>query len=84
MEEGRDLRRDLRGPSNILTDCDQDVLQIKVTCRKAAAPPATPAAEVLLLPRIVKGELEFIDDEKLFDPDFVYRNTDAPQPAEAM
>jgi phosphoribosyl-AMP cyclohydrolase len=57
---------------SILTDCDQDVLQIKVTPEGQGAACHT-GRKSCFYRKIVNGELEFIDDEKLFDPDFVYR-----------
>jgi phosphoribosyl-AMP cyclohydrolase len=57
---------------SVLTDCDQDVLQIKVTPEGHGAACHT-GRRSCFYRRIVKGELEFIDNEKLFDPDFIYR-----------
>ena len=57
---------------SILTDCDQDVLQIKVTPEGHGAACHT-GRKSCFYRKIVNGELEFIDNEKLFDPDFVYR-----------
>ena len=57
---------------SILTDCDQDVLQIKVTAEGHGAACHT-GRKSCFYRKIVNGELEFIDNEKLFDPDFVYR-----------
>ena len=57
---------------SILTDCDQDVLQIKVTPEGHGAACQT-GRKSCFYRKIVNGELEFIDNEKLFDPDFVYR-----------
>ena len=56
---------------SILTDCDQDVLQIKVTAEGQGAACHT-GRRSCFYRKIVNGELEFIDNEKLFDPDFVY------------
>ncbi len=56
---------------SILTDCDQDVLQIKVTAEGQGAACHT-GRKSCFYRKIVNGELEFIDNEKLFDPDFVY------------
>ena len=56
---------------SILTDCDQDVLQIKVTAEGHGAACHT-GRRSCFYRKIVKGELEFIDNEKLFDPEFVY------------
>ena len=57
---------------SILTDCDQDVLQIKVSAEGHGAACHT-GRKSCFYRKIVKGELEFIDNEKLFDPDFVYK-----------
>ncbi|MEQ1524398.1 MAG: phosphoribosyl-AMP cyclohydrolase [Aestuariivirga sp.] len=57
---------------SILTDCDQDVLQIKVTAEGNGAACHT-GRKSCFYRKIVNGELEFIDNQKLFDPDFVYR-----------
>ena len=57
---------------SLLTDCDQDVLQIKVTAEGHGAACHT-GRRSCFYRKIVNGELEFIDNEKLFDPDFVYR-----------
>jgi phosphoribosyl-AMP cyclohydrolase len=56
---------------SILTDCDQDVLQIKVTAEGHGAACHT-GRKSCFYRKIVEGELEFTDNEKLFDPDFVY------------
>ncbi len=57
---------------SVLTDCDQDVLQIKVTAEGGGAACHT-GRKSCFYRKIVNGELEFIDDVKLFDPGFVYR-----------
>ena len=57
---------------SIITDCDQDVLQIKVTAEGHGAACHT-GRRSCFYRKIVNGELEFVDNEKLFDPDFVYR-----------
>lgn len=57
---------------SILTDCDQDVLQIKVTAEGHGAACHT-GRKSCFYRKIVNGELEFINNEKLFDQDFVYR-----------
>lgn len=57
---------------SVLTDCDQDVLQVKVTAEGQGAACHT-GRKSCFYRKIVSGELEFIDNEKLFDPDFVYR-----------
>jgi phosphoribosyl-AMP cyclohydrolase len=57
---------------SVLTDCDQDVLQIKVTAEGLGAACHT-GRKSCFYRKIVNGELEFIDNEKLFDPEFVYR-----------
>ena len=56
---------------SILTDCDQDVLQIKVSAEGHGAACHT-GRRSCFYRKIVEGELEFIDNEKLFDPNFVY------------
>jgi phosphoribosyl-AMP cyclohydrolase len=56
---------------SIITDCDQDVLQIKVTADGHGAACHT-GRRSCFYRKIVEGELEFTDNEKLFDPDFVY------------
>ena len=56
---------------SILTDCDQDVLQIKVSAEGHGAACHT-GRRSCFYRKIVEGELEFTDNEKLFDPDFVY------------
>ena len=56
---------------SVLTDCDQDVLQIKVTAEGHGAACHT-GRKSCFYRKIVEGELEFIDNEKLFDPNFVY------------
>ena len=57
---------------SVFTDCDQDVLQIKVTPEGHGAACHT-GRKSCFYRKIVNGALEFIDNEKLFDPDFVYR-----------
>ena len=57
---------------SVLTDCDQDVLQIKVTAEGHGAACHT-GRKSCFYRKIINGELEFIDNEKLFDTDFVYR-----------
>ena len=57
---------------SVLTDCDQDVLQIKVAAEGHGAACHT-GRKSCFYRKIVNGELEFFDNEKLFDPDFVYR-----------
>jgi phosphoribosyl-AMP cyclohydrolase len=56
---------------SIFTDCDQDVLQIKVSAEGHGAACHT-GRRSCFYRKIVEGELEFTDNEKLFDPDFVY------------
>ena len=56
---------------SILTDCDQDVLQIKVSAEGHGAACHT-GRRSCFYRKIVEGELEFTDNEKLFDSDFVY------------
>ncbi len=57
---------------SIMTDCDQDVLQLKVTPEGHGAACHT-GRKSCFYRRIVDGKLEFTDNEKLFDPDFVYK-----------
>ena len=56
---------------SILTDCDQDVLQIKVTPNGHGAACHT-GRKSCFYRKIVDGKLVFTDHEKLFDPEFVY------------
>ena len=56
---------------SILTDCDQDVLQIKVTPNGHGAACHT-GRKSCFYRKIVDGKLVFTDNEKLFDPEFVY------------
>ena len=56
---------------SIFTDCDQDVLQIKVSAEGHGAACHT-GRKSCFYRKIVDGKLEFTDNEKLFDPDFVY------------
>lgn len=56
---------------SVLTDCDQDVLQIKVSAQGHGAACHT-GRKSCFYRKIVDGKLEFTDNEKLFDPDFVY------------
>ena len=58
--------------TEILTDCDQDVLQVKALPQGRGASCHT-GRRSCFYRKLVNGELEFIDNEKLFDPDFVYR-----------
>ena len=57
---------------SILTDCDQDVLQIKVTADGHGAACHT-GRKSCFYRELVNSKLEFIDNEKLFDPDFIYK-----------
>ena len=57
---------------SIMTDCDQDVLQLKVTPEGHGAACHT-GRKSCFYRKIVNGKLEFTDNEKLFDPDFVYK-----------
>ena len=57
---------------SIFTDCDQDVLQIKVTAGGHGAACHT-GRKSCFYRKLVNGKLELIDNEKLFDPDFVYK-----------
>jgi phosphoribosyl-AMP cyclohydrolase len=56
---------------SILTDCDQDVLQIKVTAEGHGAACHT-GRKSCFYRKVVDGKLEFTDNEKLFDPASVY------------
>ena len=56
---------------SILTDCDQDVVQIKVTPNGHGAACHT-GRKSCFYRKIVDGKLVFTDNEKLFDPEFVY------------
>ena len=56
---------------SIFTDCDQDVLQIRVSAEGHGAACHT-GRKSCFYRKIVDGKLEFTDNEKLFDPDFVY------------
>jgi phosphoribosyl-AMP cyclohydrolase len=57
--------------NSILTDCDQDVLQIRVTPDGRGAACHT-GRKSCFYRTIVDGKLVFTDDEKLFDPALVY------------
>jgi phosphoribosyl-AMP cyclohydrolase len=57
---------------SIMTDCDQDVLQIKVAADGKGAACHT-GRKSCFYRKIVNGKLEFIDNEKLFDPDSTYK-----------
>jgi phosphoribosyl-AMP cyclohydrolase len=56
---------------SVFTDCDQDVLQIKVTPDGHGAACHT-GRKSCFYRKIVDGKLVFTDNEKLFDPEFVY------------
>jgi phosphoribosyl-AMP cyclohydrolase len=56
---------------SILTDCDQDVLQVRVTADGRGAACHT-GRKSCFYRKIVDGKLVFTDNEKLFDPAFVY------------
>jgi phosphoribosyl-AMP cyclohydrolase len=56
---------------SILTDCDQDVLQIKVTPDGHGAACHT-GRKSCFYRKIIDGKLVFTDNEKLFDPELVY------------
>ena len=58
--------------TSILTDCDQDVLQVKVEPDGQGAACHT-GRKSCFYRKIVDGKLIFTDNKKLFDPDFVYR-----------
>ncbi len=57
---------------SILTDCDQDVLQIKVTPDGHGAACHT-GRKSCFYRRLSDGKLDFVDNEKLFDPSLVYK-----------
>ncbi|HRX34878.1 MAG TPA: phosphoribosyl-AMP cyclohydrolase [Aestuariivirga sp.] len=57
----------------LLTDCDQDVVQVKVIPQGKGAACHTGRRSCFY--RMVEGErLVFTDDQPLFDPDAVYRS----------
>jgi phosphoribosyl-AMP cyclohydrolase len=56
---------------SVFTDCDQDVLQIKVTPDGHGAACHT-GRKSCFYRKIVDGKLVFTDNEKLFGPEFVY------------
>ena len=70
MEEGRDIGRILK-VVEILTDCDQDVLQVKAEPLGRGASCHTGRRSCFY--RRLEGErLVFVDDGRLFDPGRVY------------
>jgi phosphoribosyl-AMP cyclohydrolase len=56
---------------SVLTDCDQDVLQVNVSSNGQGAACHT-GRKSCFYRRIVDGKLEVIDEKKLFDPGLVY------------
>lgn len=59
--------------SEILTDCDQDVLQLKVTAKGRGAACHT-GRRSCFYRRIEAGKLVFTDNDRLFDPATVYKS----------
>ena len=58
--------------SSIMTDCDQDALQLKVTPEGLGAACHT-GRKSCFYRKIIDGGLAFTDTEKLFDPAVVYK-----------
>ena len=58
--------------NEILTDCDQDVLQIKATANGQGAACHT-GRKSCFYRRLSDGKLEFVDNDKLFDAATVYK-----------
>ena len=58
--------------ASIMTDCDQDVLQLKVTPEGQGAACHT-GRKSCFYRKIADGKLEFNDNEKLFDPAVAYK-----------
>ena len=56
---------------SVLTDCDQDVLQVNVSSNGQGAACHT-GRKSCFYRRIIDGKLEVIDEKKFFDPDLVY------------
>jgi phosphoribosyl-AMP cyclohydrolase len=56
---------------SILVDCDQDVLQIRVSPDGHGAACHT-GRKSCFYRKLINGKLEIIDNDKLFDPAFVY------------
>jgi len=59
--------------SEVLTDCDQDVLQVKATQLGRGAACHT-GRRSCFYRRVADGRLVFVDDARLFDPKEVYRS----------
>ena len=59
--------------AEILTDCDQDVLQVKVHPRGRGAACHT-GRKSCFYRRIDNGRLTFVDGKRLFDPKNVYQS----------
>jgi phosphoribosyl-AMP cyclohydrolase len=57
---------------SILTDCDQDALQVKVTANGKGAACHT-GRKSCFYREIAGGTLRFVDRKKLFDPDLTYK-----------
>jgi phosphoribosyl-AMP cyclohydrolase len=57
---------------SILTDCDQDALQVKVTANGKGAACHT-GRKSCFYREITSGTLRFVDREKLFDPELTYK-----------
>lgn len=58
--------------AEVLTDCDQDVLQVKATPQGRGAACHT-GRRTCFYRRIDNGKLSFIDNQRLFDPADVYK-----------
>ena len=58
--------------SALLTDCDQDVIQVKATPQGKGAACHT-GRRSCFYREIADGRLRFVDDVRLFDPETVYR-----------
>ncbi len=58
--------------TSILTDCDQDVLQLRVIPEGLGAACHT-GRRSCFYRKIADGKLEFTNNEKLFDPKLVYK-----------
>jgi phosphoribosyl-AMP cyclohydrolase len=56
----------------LLTDCDQDVIQVKAVPQGKGAACHT-GRRSCFYRQIETGKLSFVDDERLFDPQTVYR-----------
>ena len=59
--------------SEVLTDCDQDVLQVKAEPQGQGAACHT-GRRSCFYRRIENGKLTFVDGKRLFDPEDVYKD----------